>query len=554
MDGLIPRHQQDVIGVLSGFDRMRFRGTLRSISCAQGATDHDGRSQAPRRRRRQTVSLKMLAKQKDVKTLQCGGRREGDNIMDRRDFLKLVGAASLTTWANFARGNTAGAKPNVLVILVDDLGYGDLSCYGATDLKSPNIDRLVASGMRIDPFYANCPVCSPTRASLLSGRYPDLVGVPGVIRTNIRDNWGHLSPQAVLLPALLRRADYHTALVGKWHLGLSSPDRPNERGFDHFHGFHGDMMDDYYDHRRHGINYMRLNDTQIDPEGHATDLFTQWAIDYLRQRVGNGARQSRETQGRDALATQPFFLYLAYNAPHTPIQPPPEWVEKVKQREPGISDRRAKLVALIEHMDAGIGKVMEALKETGLSDNTLVIFTSDNGGQLDVGARNGSLRAGKGDLYEGGIRAPMCAVWPGRIEPGSRSDRAALTMDIFPTVCEAAGVPFDHEIDGVSFLPTLLGKQQPADQRTLFWVRREGGPRYGGRAYYAAREGDFKLVQNSPFEPLKLYNLAQDPKEERPLDDKHPMYRKLFNALQTHISRAGAVPWQRSPADPDKSR
>ena len=476
-------------------------------------------------------------------------------MIGRRDFLKLLGAASLASWANGAHASVRGAKPNVLVILVDDLGYGDLSCYGANDLKSPNIDKLVANGMRIDPFYANCPVCSPTRASLLSGRYPDLVGVPGVIRTNIRDNWGHLSPQAVLLPALLRRAGYHTALVGKWHLGLASPDTPNERGFDHFHGFLGDMMDDYYHHRRHGVNYMRLNDSQIDPEGHATDLFTQWAIDYLRQRAGKGPRQSRGTQGRDALATmQPFFLYLAYNAPHTPIQPPPEWVEKVKQREPGISDRRAKLVALIEHMDAGIGKVMEALKETGLSDNTLVIFTSDNGGQLDVGATNGPLRAGKGDLYEGGIREPMCMVWPRRIEPGSRSDRVALTMDVFPTVCEAAGVPIDHEIDGVSFLPTLLGKQQPADQRTLFWVRREGGPRYGGRAYYAAREGDFKLVQDSPFEPLKLYNLAQDPQEERPLDDKHPMYRKLFNALQAHISKTGAVPWQRSPADPDESR
>ncbi len=510
-------------------------------------------------------------------------------MIGRRGFLKLLGAASLTTWANVTRGNATGAKPNVLVILVDDLGYGDLSCYGANDLKSPNIDKLVANGMRIDPFYANCPVCSPTRASLLSGRYPDLVGVPGVIRTNIRDNWGHLSPEAVLLPVLLKRAGYHTALVGKWHLGLASPDTPNERGFDHFHGFLGDMMDDYYHHRRHGVNYMRLNDSQIDPEGHATDLFTQWAIDYLRQRAGKGPRQSRgegilplrpegvlpsdrgqdvhdtkdsrnhgqdarETQRRDALATQPFFLYLAYNAPHTPIQPPPEWVEKVRQREPGIGDRRAKLVALIEHMDAGIGKVMEALKETGLSENTLVIFTSDNGGQIDVGGTNGSLRAGKGDLYEGGIREPMCAVWPRRIEPGSRSDRVALTMDIFPTVCEAAGVPIDHEIDGVSFLPTLLGERQPENQRTLFWVRREGGPRYGGRAYYAAREGDFKLVQNSPFEPLKLYNLAQDPQEERPLDDKHPMYRKLFNALQAHISKTGAVPWQRSPADPDESR
>ncbi len=480
-------------------------------------------------------------------------------MIGRRDFLKLAGAASLAV-ANTGRtvARQAGGRPNVLVILVDDLGYGDLSCYGATDLKSPSIDRLIAAGMRFDRFYANCPVCSPTRAALLSGRFPDLAGVPGVIRTHVTNNWGYLSSQAVLLPQMLKRAGYHTAIIGKWHLGLASPNTPNERGFDHFHGFLGDMMDDYYHHRRHGFNYMRLNGEEIDPEGHATDLFTQWAVDYLRERAkrepqGRVEGVPSSKRGQDARATgQPFFLYLAYNAPHTPIQPPEQWLDRVKQREPGISERRAKLVALIEHLDAGIGKVMDALKETGLSDNTLVIFTSDNGGQLGVGATNGPLRAGKGDMYEGGIREPMGAVWPGRIRAGSRSDRVALTMDIFPTVCEAAGVKTEHEIDGVSFLPTLLGEQQPEEQRVLFWVRREGGGRYGGRAYYAARQGDYKLLQNSPFEPLKLYNLAEDPKEENPLDDRHPMYRKLFNALQNHVSKSGAIPWQRYPVDLDK--
>lgn len=454
-------------------------------------------------------------------------------VRTRREFLKIAGLGAATAAVGCAKGAFAAAsasRPNVLVILVDDLGYGDLSCYGATDLKSPSIDRLVASGMRFDRFYANCPVCSPTRASLLTGRFPDLVGVPGVIRTDIRDNWGSLAPQAVLLPRMLKSAGYHTALVGKWHLGLTSPDTPNERGFDHFHGFLGDMMDDYTTHRRHGNNYMRLDDREIDPEGHATDLFTRWAIDYLCGRRNE---------------SRPFFLYLAYNAPHTPIQPPAEWVERVTQRETGISDRRAKLVALIEHLDAGIGRVLDAMNQIGLSDNTLVIFTSDNGGQLSVGASNGSLRAGKGDMYEGGIREPMCAVWPGRITPGSRSDRVAMTMDIFATICEAAGVRIDHEIDGASFLPTLLGKPQPQEDRILFWVRREGGERYGGRAYYAARQGDFKLLQNGPFEPLRLYNLAEDPQEQNPLDDRHPMYRKLFNALQNHVNESGPIPWQR---------
>ena len=457
-------------------------------------------------------------------------------MIGRRGFLKLIGAATLAaTNLNRTRAQQVAARPNVLVILADDLGFGDLSCYGATDLKSPNIDRLVGSGMRFDRFYANCPVCSPTRAALLSGRYPDLVGVPGVIRTHARDNWGRLSPDTVLLPATLKRAGYHSALVGKWHLGLTSPDTPNERGFDHFHGFLGDMMDDYYTHRRHGINYMRRDDAEIDPEGHATDLFTQWAIEYLRERAGS---------------KQPFFLYLAYNAPHTPIQPPDEWLEKVRRRQPGISDRRAKLVALIEHLDAGIGKVIATLKETGLDDNTLVIFTSDNGGQLDAGGTNGAFRGGKQDMYEGGIRVPMCTVWPGRIEPGSRSDRVALTMDVFPTACAAAGADIAHEIDGVSFLPTLLGADQSERDRVLFWLRREGG-RYGGRAYYAARTGDFKLVQNSPFEPMELYDLAADSREETPLAKDHPMYGKLFAALRDHISQAGAVPWQRAPAGLD---
>ncbi len=508
----------------------------------------------------------------------------------RRGFLRAVGAgAAALVSAEAGAGLAAGdvlagerasgkpavrvaGKPNILVILADDLGYGDLSSYGATDLKTPNIDRLVAAGICFDSFYANCPVCSPTRASLLTGRYPDLVGVPGVIRTHITNNWGYLAPQAVLLPKLLKPAGYHAAIVGKWHLGLASPNTPTERGFDHFHGFLGDMMDDYCNHRRHGINYMRLNDKEIDPQGHATDLFTQWAIDYIRQRAAKkepqprvegvpppGARPSNRGQARpersrgDARDTmQPFFLYLAYNAPHAPIQPPDDWLDRVKAREPGISDQRAKLVALIEHLDAGVGKVLAALKDSGVGDNTLVIFTTDNGGQLGVGASNGPLRAGKQDMYEGGIRVPMCAVWPGQIKPGSRSGRVALTMDLYPTICEAAGTSIAHEIDGRSILPTLLGKSQPAEDRVLFWMRREGGG-YNGRAYYAARYGDFKLVQNDPFEPMQLYNLKDDPQEQNPLDKKHKMYQKLFAALRDHIIQAGAVPWQKYPVQFDRS-
>lgn len=473
-----------------------------------------------------------------METNAFGFNREETNMSSlgntRRDFLKAAGlgaaALAMPRWL-IAGVKAQASKPNIVLILADDLGYGDLSGYGAKDLKTPHIDNLVAKGMRFDNFYANCPVCSPTRASLLTGRYPDLVGVPGVIRTHLRNNWGYLAPQAVLLPKLLKRAGYHTAIVGKWHLGLEPPNIPNVRGFDHFHGYLGDMMDDYYNHRRHGINYMRLNNKEIDPKGHATDLFSQWAIDYIKER---------------SRSKQPFFLYLAYNAPHTPIQPPKEWFKKVKEREKNISDKRARLVALIEHMDDGIGKVIASLKDNSLDNNTFIIFTSDNGGQLNVGANNGPLRAGKQDMYEGGIRVPMCAVWPSKIKAGSRGDRVALTMDLFPTICEAAGTAVDYEIDGRSILPELLGKSRPAEDRFLFWVRREGG-HYGGRAYYAARYGDFKLVQNSPFEPLELYNLKDDPKEQNPLGRKHPMYNKLFTALRNHIIEAGAVPWEKYP-------
>ena len=303
-------------------------------------------------------------------------------------------------------GQSMQQKPNVLFILTDDLGYGDLSSYGASDLNTPNIDNLVDSGVRFDSFYANCPVCSPTRASILTGMYPDMAGVPGVIRTHQRDSFGYLSPNAVLLPKVLKTAGYDTALIGKWHLGLESPNTPNEHGFDHFHGFLGDMMEDYWTHRRHDINYMRLEDKEIDPEGHATDLFTEWSVDYIKAH---------------AKSDKPFFLYLGYNAPHGPIQPPKEWLGRVKSRNPNIDDKRAKIVALIEHLDDRIGIVIDALKSSGIYDNTLIIFTSDNGGDIPAGASNAPLFGCKGQMYEGGIRVPMCAVWEGKISPELRA-------------------------------------------------------------------------------------------------------------------------------------
>ncbi|HET6879219.1 MAG TPA: sulfatase-like hydrolase/transferase [Pirellulales bacterium] len=428
----------------------------------------------------------------------------------------------------------AADRPNVLVILADDLGRGDYSAFGTKDIRTPHIDRLFREGMACDNFFASSCVCSPTRAALLSGCYPDRVGVPGVIRDVPEDSWGYLAGDATLLPKLLKPAGYHTAIVGKWHLGYDEPNRPNDRGFDFFHGFLGDMMDDYYTHLRHGHNFMRHNDETISPAGHATDLFSDWACHYLAERA-------------EAKDKQPFFLYLAYNAPHGPIQPPEEWLEKLRRREPGMSEKRARLVALIEHLDHGIGRVLDKLDETGLADDTLVMFTSDNGGVVSDEANNGPWRSGKTHMYEGGLRVPFVARWPGRISPGTHTDQLALSMDIFPTVLAAAGVGLPEGIDGASFLPQLLGEQATSAGREVYFVRREGGLAYCGKTIEALRRGDWKLVLDSPFAPLELYNLAADPREATNLAGKERQkLQELSAALRLHVQRGGQTPWQKA--------
>src|SRR3569623_2087799 len=213
-------------------------------------------------------------------------------------FLKIaVGVLCLASQGELAAETPKPRDtPNIVVILADDLGRGDYSAFGTRDIRTPNIDRLFREGVTWDNFYASCPVCSPTRAALLSGCYPDRVGVPGVIRDVPKDSWGWLDPRCTLLPSHLQKAGYHSAIVGKWHLGLESPNTPLDRGFDHFHGFLGDMMDDYWTHLRNGHNFMRKEREVITPEGHATDLFTNWACDYLAERSKHA---------------EPFFLYLA---------------------------------------------------------------------------------------------------------------------------------------------------------------------------------------------------------------------------------------------------
>lgn len=420
-------------------------------------------------------------------------------------------------------------KPtHLLIILTDDQGRCDYSACGTKDICTPNIDGLFRQGAGFENFFANSPVCSPSRAALLTGCYPDRVGVPGVIRTHDENSWGFLDNRVPLLPALLKPAGYHSALIGKWHLGLASPNLPRERGFDFFHGFLGDMMDDYITHLRHGENYMRENEQVITPEGHATDLFTTWACKYLEER----AREDR-----------PFFLYLAYNAPHDPIQPRADWLEKVKTREPLMNPARQKLVALIEHLDDGIGKVLSTLKRLGLEENTMVCFLSDNGGVLANGANNGPWRSEKGHMYDGGLRVPCAVRWPGQIRAGGKVEEVALTMDLFTTALAATGVQAGREVDGVDLLPLLRGEQRALAPREHYFVRREGDG-YGGKTIEALRSGDYKILQDSPFAPLELYDMAKDPRERENLAPREPqVFHRLWKRLRAHIQRGGQTPW-----------
>lgn len=423
-------------------------------------------------------------------------------------------------------------RPNLVLIYTDDHGYGDVSTYQDTDVRTPHIDRIAAEGMLFYNMRANATVCSPSRAALLTGMHQDRAGVPGVIRSFPESTWGYFNPSVPTLADELNEVGYHTALIGKWHLGLESPNTPNERGFDFFHGFLGDMMNDYFTHRRHGKNYMRRNGETIDPEGHATDVFSDWAADYLRER----------SESPD----EPFFLLLSYNAPHFPIQPPSDWLEKVRAREPEMDRARARNVAFVEHLDAGIGRVLESLESAGLKDDTLVVFTSDNGGSLRHAQNNDPWRDGKQSHYDGGLRVPFMASWPGRIDAGSESDYAGLVFDLFPTFLELAGrTPEKPErLDAVSLVSAFEGNA-PEGPRDLYFVRREGNREFNGKSYEALIRGKWKLLRNDPWSPYELYDLERDPGERENLVGQFPEVRnELADALRVQIQRGGRVPWQ----------
>lgn len=444
---------------------------------------------------------------------------------------KITACLSLAAFAWLCPAlNAQVAKPNFLIILTDDHGYGDVSVYQNAGVQTPNIDRIGKEGIVFTAMRSNCTVCSPSRAALLTGRYADRVGVPGVIRTRPENSWGYFDPKVPTLADELKKSGYHTAIVGKWHLGLESPNLPNERGFDFFHGFLGDMMDDYYECTRDGKNYLRRNAEVVEPTAHATDMFTNWAISYLKER-----KQEPD---------KPFFLYLAYNAPHFPIQPPREWVEKVLKREPNMSKARASSVAFVEHLDAAVGRVLETLTETGLDRNTVLVFAADNGGSLAHDQNNAPWRGGKQDHYDGGLRVPFMLRWPKLVKPGGRSDYQGLVFDVFPTFLELADAKLSSELDAMSLMPIVRGEAMPGG-RELYFVRREGGD-YGGESYHALIQDGWKLMRNMPTGPLELYNLAEDPAEKNDLAGQEvDKLKAMTDRMQRHIQRGETTPWKK---------
>ncbi|MCT4586868.1 MAG: sulfatase-like hydrolase/transferase [Carboxylicivirga sp.] len=423
-------------------------------------------------------------------------------------------------------------RPNILVIVADDMGYGDLGCFGADDIQSPTLDKLAKEGMRFTNFHTTSSVCSPSRASMLSGKSPDKVGVPGVVRYNKSDSFGYFAPEAVTVADVLKEAGYKTVLIGKWHLGEESPNQPNDRGFDYYKGWLVGMTD-YYKHERYGKNWMRENKTPIVPKGHVTDLFTDWTIDYINKSND-----------------EPFCLFLHYTAPHSPLQPPQDYYEKVKAREKGIDDKRAKYVALVEHMDDGIANVIQSLKDKKKYENTLILFLSDNGGALHHGANNGELAGMKGDLLEGGVRVPFIASWPKVIKPGHINDELLSITDLMPTMAEIAHSDISHikGLEGHSLIPVFKGESKLPHDRSIVYVRRGNNKLCSiGNVFYAMQKGDWKLVQNAACEPFVFYNMKEDKEESKPIlpEELPKKYKKFEKALKKHIVQTSTIPWQK---------
>jgi len=434
----------------------------------------------------------------------------------------------ITTGANLSAHQSPQKvfqKPNVVLIIMDDLGYGDIGSYGVRDARTPNLDRLAREGVRLTESYANAPNCTPTRAALISGRYQQRVDLEWPLESNEQQRGLPVTGRS--LPALLKTNGYATALVGKWHLGFKPQFGPNAHGFDEFFGFLSGAVD-YYTHRRgDGTPDLFENVTPIEAPDYLTDEITQRAVRFV-----------------DHHAAGPFFLEVAYNAVHWPFQPPNHRpTDRNAVPQPGATGdlrlsqgpddekpaTREDYVRMLERADEGIGKILTALARHGLSRNTLVIFTNDNGGEWL--SRNTPFSHRKSTLWEGGIRVPLILRWPGQLPAGKTSAQVAITMDLTASILAITRtvVPPGHHLDGINIIPSLMG-QLPVVHRDLFWriVR-------PNLLQKAVRSGQWKLLIDGRH--FLLFDLKHDPGERNDLAARHP---KLVLKLKRQLAE-----WER---------
>ncbi len=406
-------------------------------------------------------------------------------------------------------------RPNIVLIITDDVGYGDFGSYGAPDIKTPHIDSIARDGIRLTDFYANGSTCTPTRAGLISGRYQQRFTLEAPLGSLGKVDWERgLLPTGWSLPQLLKNNGYATALIGKWHLGWKSEFSPTAHGFGYFFGFKSGFID-YYQHTAGGDSPLKAdlfeNDALVDVPGYMTDLITERSVRFIEQN-----------------AQRPFFIDVAYNAAHWPYQRPDQpSTARDNGRHLGPFDdptnTRADYVAMLERADQGVGQILAALEKAGVRQNTMVIFTNDNGGEWL--SRNTPLFHHKGTVWEGGIRVPAMIRWPERIPAGRVSAQVGMTMDLTASILAAAGTPVPPEarLDGIDLMPVLEGKS-PEIERTVFWRV------IGTRPQQAVRSGEWKLLSDGG--RTMLFNLRTDIAERTNLIGEHSdIARRLWSLL-----------------------
>jgi arylsulfatase A-like enzyme len=424
----------------------------------------------------------------------------------------MITVATLCVTAGAARAQPSRTnRPNVVLIITDDVGYGDFGAYGSPDVKTPNIDRLARAGVKMTDFYANASNCSPTRAGLISGRYQQRFAIERPLNGEASlDSARGLPTTGRSLPKLLANNGYATALIGKWHLGYKPEFSPGAHGFGYFFGFKSGFTD-YYQHTGGGGEAdLFENDQHVTVPGYMTDLITQRSIQFMARNK-----------------SKPFFVDVAYNAAHWPYQRPDSPSVAIDHgRHLGPFDQststRAQYVSILERADRGVGDILRALDSLGLTSNTIVIFTNDNGGEWL--ARNTPLFHNKSSLWEGGIRVPAIVRWPGHIPGGTVSGQVGITMDLSASILAATGTPVPKEaaLDGINIFP-VLEKRAPQVERTLFWRVS------GARQQQAVRSGDWKLLidQGRPM----LFNVHTDLGERTNQIGLHPEIAQRLRPL-----------------------